>query len=76
MRKRFSGFLAWSHKNRAVKPLKMARGLKFRIKQVEGLCYLCSETKGAVTAKLICVFVFANAKSRFSHDGAHIILIL
>ena len=28
----------------------------------------------AVTAKLICVFVFAYAKSRFSHDAAHIIL--
>ena len=27
----------------------------------------------AVTAKLICVFVFAYAKSRFSHDEAHII---
>ena len=26
----------------------------------------------AVTAKLICVFVFAYAKSRFSHDAAHI----
>ena len=25
----------------------------------------------AVTAKLICVFVFAYAKSRFSHDEAH-----
>ena len=25
-----------------------------------------------VTAKLICVFVFAYAKSRFSHDEAHI----
>ena len=25
------------------------------------------------TAKLICVFVFAYAKSRFSHDAAHII---
>ena len=25
----------------------------------------------AVTAKLICVFVFACAKSRFSHDAAH-----
>ena len=38
--------------------------------------YLCSENKGAdqlrgkVTAKLICVFVFAYAKSRFSHDAA------
>ena len=27
----------------------------------------------AVTAKLICVFVFAYAKSRFSHDVAHIV---
>ena len=26
-----------------------------------------------VTAKLICVFVFAYAKSRFSHDAAHIV---
>ena len=27
----------------------------------------------AVTAKLICIFVFAYAKSRFSHNEAHII---
>ena len=27
----------------------------------------------AVTAKLTCVFVFAYAKSRFSHDAAHIV---
>ena len=27
----------------------------------------------AVTAKLICVFVFAYAKSWFSHDEAHIV---
>ena len=27
----------------------------------------------AVTAKLICVFVFAYAKSRFSHDAAHLV---
>ena len=26
----------------------------------------------AVTAKLICVFVFAYAKNRFSHNEAHI----
>ena len=35
-----------------------------------------AETKAlislAVTAKLICVFVFAYAKSLFSHDAAHI----
>ena len=29
----------------------------------------------AVTAKLICVFVFAYAKSRFSLDAAHLIVI-
>ena len=28
----------------------------------------------AVTAKLICVFVFAFAKSRFSHDKAHLVM--
>ena len=28
-----------------------------------------------VTAKLICVFVFAYAKSRFSHDAAQINMI-
>ena len=27
----------------------------------------------AVTAKLICVFVFAYAKNWFSHDAAHLI---
>ena len=30
----------------------------------------------AVTAKLICVFVFAYAKSRFSRDAAQILLYL
>ena len=29
----------------------------------------------AVTAKLICVFVFAYAKSRFSHDAAQIMTV-
>ena len=41
----------------------MARGLKFRIYNVEGLYYLSSENKALIsfagTAKLICVFVFA-----------------
>ena len=30
----------------------------------------------AVTAKLICVFVFAYAKCWFSHDAAHIVILL
>ena len=48
MRKhRSSGFPTRSDTNYAVQPHKMARGLKFRIKEVEGLYYLCSENKGA-----------------------------
>ena len=38
--------------------------------------YLCSENKGAVTAQLICAFVFAYAKSRFSHDVAQLMFCL
>ena len=43
--------------------------------------YICvAKTKAlisfAVTAKLICVFVFAYAKSRFSHNEAHLILVI
>ena len=30
----------------------------------------------AVTAQMICTFVFIYAKIRFSHDGAHILLYL
>ena len=48
----------------------MVRGLKFRIQKVEGLYYLCSENKG--TDELICTFVFAYVKSRFSYDVAQI----
>ena len=37
--------------------------------------YLCSENKGADQLQsLICIFVFAYAKSRFSFDAAHLIL--
>ena len=53
----------------------MDRSLKFRIKKVEGLYYLCSENKGADQLcgyrEADCVFVFAYAKSRFSHNEAH-----
>ena len=42
-------------------------------------CIYVAKTKTlisfAVTAKLICVFVFAYAKSRFSHDEAHLSLL-
>ena len=80
MRKPTFWFPTRSDTNQAVKLQKMARGLKFRIKKLEGSYYLCSENKGvdqlrgyfAVTAKLICVFVFAYAKCLFSHVAAHI----
>ena len=47
MRKQTFWFLTWSDTNQAVQLQKMARSLKFRIKKVEGLPYLCSENKGA-----------------------------
>ena len=47
MRKPTFLFPTWSDTNQAVKLQKMARGLKFQIKKVEGLYYLCSENKGA-----------------------------
>ena len=47
MRKQTFWFPTWSDINQAVQLQKMARGLKFRIKKVEGLDYLCSENKGA-----------------------------
>ena len=47
VRKTVFGVSTRSHSNQAVQPHKMARGLKFLIKKVEGLYYLCSENKGA-----------------------------
>ena len=47
MRKQTFWFPTRSHTDRAVQPQKMARGLKFGIKEVEGLYYPCSENKGA-----------------------------
>ena len=40
-------FPNWFDTNWAVQLQTMARGLKFRIKKVEGSYYLCSENKGA-----------------------------
>ena len=54
----------------------MAGSLKFWIKEVGGLYIYVGKTKAqitwAVTAQLICDFVFAYAKRRFSRDAAHI----
>ena len=58
-----------SGKNQAVLSLNMARNLKFRIHKVEGFTIRVAKTKAlisfAVTAKLICVFVFAYVKTGF-----------
>ena len=63
--------------NRPVQSQKQARNLKFWIQEEEGLYYLCSENKGviiyAVTAKLVCAFVFAYENCWFSHAVAHIV---
>ena len=45
----------------------MAKGLKFEYMDCTILV-----TKKKDTVKLICSFVFAYAKTRFSHDAAHI----
>ena len=59
-----------SHTNRAVVPQKMAGGLKFGIKKVEGLYFLCSENKDADQLLGACLCFRIYAKSRFSHDMA------
>ena len=41
------GFSTRSNTSLAVKPQKMARKLKLRIWELDGLYYLCSENKGA-----------------------------
>ena len=46
MRKPTFWFPTWSDTNQAVQSQKMARGLKFRIKEVAGLYFPCSENKG------------------------------
>ena len=75
---RSSGFPTRSDTNRAARSLKMARGLKFRIKVVDSRdCTIrMAKTKElisfVVTPKLICIFVFAYAKSRFSHNEAQL----
>ena len=63
------GFPTRSDTNRDKQPRKMARCWNFRIKKVEVLHFLCSEKKGVVITHLICIFLFAYAKIRFSHDA-------
>ena len=77
MRKPTFWFPTSSDTNQAVQLQKIARGLNFcgfRKKRDRTICE--AKTKAlisfAVTAKLICVFVFAYAKRWFSNDVAHI----
>ena len=54
----------------------MAIALNFVYRKQRDFTIRVAKTKAlisfAVTAKLICVFVFAYAKSQFSHDAAHL----
>ena len=65
-----------SNTNRAVQLQKRANNLNFRIKKKRSCTIRVAKTKAlisfAVTAKLICAFVFANADCLFSHAAAHI----
>ena len=88
MRKPTFWFPTWSDTNQTVQLQQMARDLKFRIYEVEGFYYPCSESENKGADQLrsyreadlrlcfrICkVLVFAFAKCWFSHDAAHIIL--
>ena len=72
-----TGLPTRSDTNRAIKSQKMDRSLKFRVKKKMDRTIYVVKTKTliscAVTAQLICFFVFANAKIRFSHDAVHIL---
>ena len=67
-------FLTRSDTNWAVQP-QMARGLIFQIYEEEGVYYVAkikALISCVVTGQLICIFVFAYAKTRFPHDAAHV----
>ena len=72
----YSWFPARSDTNKAVQPQRMAgetRNFVFRKKRDRTI--FVAETKAMISctiiAQLICVFVFAYKKSRFSHEAAH-----
>ena len=66
MRKSTFWFPTWSNTNQAVQLQKTARGLKFRIKKVEGLYHLhvCSENEAADQLRGFCE---ADLRLLFSH---------
>ena len=69
------GFLTRSEANQAVQLQKVARGLKFWVRQKRDITISEAKTKALfscmVTVQLICTFVFVYAKSRFSNDAAY-----
>ena len=69
----FRGFRTRSNTNQAVQLQKMSGGLKFRKKRDCTIYVAKSKAliSCAVTSQLILVFVFAYAKSQFSHNEAH-----
>ena len=62
-----------SYKNWAVQSQKQARNLKFRIFKSIRVAKTKALISFAVTAKLICVFVFAYADCWFSPEAAHMV---
>ena len=76
MRKPTFLFKTWSDTNQAVQPMKMARGWKFNIEEVEVLYYPSSENKDADQLRgyreADLRLGFAYAERLFSHDAAHI----
>ena len=64
-----SGFPTKSYTNRSVQPQTKTSGLKFRD------CVHVAKTKTLI-AKLTCAFVFSCAKYMFSHDAAHMPILV
>ena len=74
-----SGFPTRSHTNKPVRLQRMARSSKFRIQEVEGLYYPCSENKDADQLRgyregdlHLCFRICKNPV--FSRDGSYILL--
>ena len=60
--------------NWAVQPQKLTKSLKIQNMEVEGCCIYVATTMALITKHLICAFVFAYAKRRFSFYAAHFIV--
>ena len=75
MKKTCPGFLTRSNTNQAVQPQMIAGGLKFGMKEVEGLYCLCRENKAAGQLRAYHAadlhLYFCIHKKRFSHEVAH-----